>query len=309
MNRLFWGAVSALMLAAPGAWAQLGGAKPIGFETRSADGTPLNLTGFVFEPPEPAKSAVVLLLSSAGMSDAVQGHYGRELSKDGHLVLALDSFTPRKISRTVNDQSQIGSMQMALDALLAREFIASAYPAVKRFAVMGFSKGGLASLFAADRRFHSARSQRFDAYLALYPSCAFAAKNPQPSGPVLMLFGAKDDYSGVEPCLQWAERFKSAGGAIEAKVYPDAHHSFDGDPSLTTPLYLARAENFLRCLVLLEDDGQWSYQGKRYPDQLATYPDLVKTCVRRGASIATNLKAKAAATDDAKAFLRSSLLR
>lgn len=285
--------------------AQLPGSKTVQIESRDARGSPLSLTGHVFEPSGPAHSAVVLLHSSAGLTEAVQGHYGKELSAAGHLVLAVDSFKPRGILRTTDDQSQVGSIHMALDGLYARQFLVRTYPGLRRLVLMGFSKGGLATLFAADGRLHPGVTDRYDAYIAVYPSCAFIARNPKPIGPVLMLLGEKDAYSGVEPCQKWAATFEKAGGPTKVLVYPDAYHLFDGDPRASSPVYLARGESFANCLVHIEDDGQWSYRGKLYPDQLSTYTDLSRSCVVRGVSFATNLKAKAAALADIKAFLTS----
>ncbi len=302
MNKLI---ISILMLFfGQHAAAQSMGGKPVSFDSSDAKTGRLVLTGFVFEPASPAHSAVVLLISSGGINDAIQGHYGRELSKAGHLVIAVDSFTPRRIlNGTTFDQSQVGSYHMTVDGYDAKKFLSKAYPSIKRYSVMGFSKGGLAAMFAADQAFHSNETDRFDAHVALYPSCAFAARNPKPVGPLLILLGAKDDYSGVEPCVQWGDRFRAAGGKVEFKTYPDAHHSFDGDPSRFPPVYVGRAENFSRCLVLMEGDGRWSYRDKFYVDQLDTYPDLKRTCVRFGGTVGTNLKAKASATEDAKVFL------
>lgn len=283
---------------------QLTGGKTVSFDASAAKSGKLTLTGFVFEPANPPNSAVVLLVSSGGINDAIQGHYGRDLSKAGHLVLAVDSFVPRQIlNGTTFDQSQVGSFHMTLDAFDAKRYIAKTYPTIKKFTVMGFSKGGLATMFAADKSFHSNENDRFDSHIAVYPSCAFAARNPKPVGPLLILLGAKDDYSGIDPCVQWSDKFKTAGGKVEIKIYPDAHHSFDGDPSRTNPFYLGRAENFSRCLVLMEDDGRWSYRDKFYTEQLDTYRDLVRSCVKLGATVGTNLRAKASATEDAKSFL------
>ena len=304
MIKAFIHAVWALaVLAAEPAYAQLAGSKTVAIESRNARGEPVQLSAHVFEPAQAARTAVILLHSSVGMTEAVQGHYGKELSAAGHLVVAVDSFKGRGILRTVDDQSQAGSIHMALDGLYARQYVLRNYPGIVRSVVMGFSKGGLAAMMAADRTFHAAMAERFDAHIALYPSCAFMARHPKPVGPLLMLLGEKDGYSGVEPCQQWGAAFARAGAQVKTIIYPDAQHLFDGDPQVSSVTYLSRAENFSKCLVYLEDNGQWSYRDKLYPDQLATYGDLSRSCVTRGASFATNLRAKEAALRDIKSYL------
>lgn len=292
-----------LALSALTAQAQLQGSRSVTFDAATTNGASLTLSADLFEPAVPASIAIVLLHSSGGMNNHVQGHYGREFSASGHLVLAVDSFKPRGIIRTTDNQSQAGSIDMALDGIYARKYLAKTYPSIKKFVVMGFSKGGLAAMFLADKTFHSKESERFDRHVAVYPACGFRARNPKPVAPLLMLLGEKDEYAGLEPCKQWAAEFEKAGGKVDITVYPDAYHSFDGAPELTRPLYLPRAESFARCLVLMEDDGQWNYRGTLYPGQLATYADLSKTCVTRGASVGTNLKAKADATEAVKQYL------
>ena len=292
-----------LALSAMTAQAQLQGSRSVTFETATTNGISLTLSADLFEPAVPASVAVVLLHSSGGINNHVQGHYGREFSASGHLVLAVDSFRPRGIIRTTDDQSQVGSIDMALDGIYARKYLAKTYPGVKKFVVMGFSKGGLAAMFLADKTFHPKESERFDGHVAVYPACGFRARNPKPVGSLLMLLGDKDEYTGLEPCKQWAAEFEKAGGKADITVFADAYHSFDGAPELTTPRYLPFAESFARCLVHVEDDGQWNYRGRLYPAQLATYADLSKTCVKRGASVGTNLKAKSDATEAVKQYL------
>lgn len=286
------------------AQAQMTTGRSITFDAVTAEGTALALQGRLFEPDQPANTAVVLLHSSGGLQDARDGHYGKVFSEAGFLVLAVDSFTPRGIIRTTDNQSQAGSIQMAKDALDARKFLQSKYGGLKKFVVMGFSKGGLAALFTADKTFFPNEDQRFDAHIAFYPSCAFRAKNPKPNGPIHMFIGEKDDFSGVTPCVEWGEAYAMKGGSFEYKTYKDAHHTFDGAASTPQAHYLPRAENFLNCLVLVSDDGQWEYNGKTYPTQLSTYPDLSRTCIKKGATIGTNLSAKEAATADALAIIR-----
>ena len=49
----------------------------------------------------------------------------------------------------------------------------------------------------------------------------------RPYAPLLVLIGAKDDWTPAAPCVQWTERAQALGAPMRIKVYPDAHHGFD----------------------------------------------------------------------------------
>jgi hypothetical protein len=91
-------------------------------------------------------------------------------------------------------------------------------------------------------------------------------------------------------------------------VYPNATHGWDGDPALTGLIRLSLVENYKDCMVYLEEDGTVIHEGRKYgPNDAALIAELRKTCVKRGASIWTNVRQKEAATADAIAFLNRTI--
>src|ERR1700730_4657912 len=98
-------------------------------------------------------SAVVLLHGSAGIGANVN-RWADELNGLGVGAFLVDSFTGRGIVQTVTDQSQLSSLAMIMDAYRALEIL-SKHSAIdpSRIAVMGFSKGGFAALYASLKRF------------------------------------------------------------------------------------------------------------------------------------------------------------
>lgn len=195
---------------------------------------------------------------------------------------------------------------MARDAFGASRFLRDRGTPIERQIVMGFSKGGAAALFAADRTFLPNESGRFAAALAFYPGCNTRARIPKPAGQVFMALGEKDDYSGVEPCQELATAFRAAGGTISVTVYPNASHAFDGDPARTGMQHLRSAENYMDCRLLVEQDGSLSLGERRFAaGDPKVLPAMRATCMRKGASLWTNPWQKERATADAVAFAKS----
>lgn len=296
------------MALAPLASAQPQGGEDIEFASADARGVAITLRGKLWLPALPtdaADAAVVLIHGSGGWSDAREGHHARALAAAGFAVLAFDAFGPRGASNTVDDQSRVSSLQLARDRLAASRVLAARGIPIARQAVMGFSKGGAAALFANDRHFLPEAPARFAAVVAFYPACSTRARHPKPAAPVFFALGELDDYAGVTPCVELAADMRQAGGIAEVTVYPDSAHNFDGDPARTAMLRLPQAENYKDCRLLVEDDGSMTLVDRRFAANDPTVLGAMKaTCMRRGASIWTNPRQKERATSDSIAFLK-----
>jgi dienelactone hydrolase len=255
-------------------------------------------------PAGPPKGAVVLVHGSSGWSDHPVGHYARAFSVAGYAALAVDSYGPRGVASTAEDQSRVQTLHMTRDAFGARRFLVERGIAPDRIGIMGFSKGGIVALYAADRNFLPDEADRFRVALPFYPGCVIRPRVPKPAAEVYMALGEDDNWSGVKPCQDLAGDYSRAGGKITVKIYPSAAHGWDGDPARTGSVYLPGVENYSRCMLYLEEGGYVVYEGKQYgPNDAALIVELRKSCVKRGASVWTNLGQKAAATADAIAFL------
>jgi len=259
-------------------------------------------------PPAPFGTrvpALVILHGSEGVSDAREGAWGRDLAALGMVVFVVDSFTPRNVKTAVDDQTRVTTGQMLGDAFGALEFLAQ-HPFVDplRIAVMGMSKGGGAALLAADRRAR-AGGRPFAAHITLYPLCLSQYRVPQPAGALLMLLGAEDDYTGVKPCADYAERIRKAGGSVELKTYAGAHHGFDGDPRNIGGHRLATAQNFSDCVMMIEDDGRTvlAKTGQALGTPQAALAALKRDCMRSGATVASSAAARKQALADITTFL------
>ena len=252
--------------------------------------------GYLYRPEASGKApAVVIVHGSSGVRVVREGFWAGELSQAGMAALVTDSFTPRGVSTTIEDQSQVAQAQMVRDAYAALAYL-SALPYVDdaRVAVMGFSKGGGVALLSSDRRTRP-DARGFAAHIPLYPSCTTQYRNPQTTAPLLILIGAADNYTGVKTCAQYAERMRAAGGSVQLKLYPGAHHGFDADTRNYRPFYSAQAQNFRDCVVYLEDDGR----------AVSAIPQ--RECMKLGATIGGDYGAKMQALQDVKAFLKTTL--
>lgn len=293
--------------------AQPSGGVAVSFTTQDASGNSLALRGQLWAPPGSPRGAVVLVHGSEGWTDHREGHYGRALSAAGYAALAIDTFGPRGISQTAENQAQVTNLQLTRDAFSARRFLLERGFAADRLAVMGFSKGGVVALYAADRNFLPAEADRFSVAIPFYPGCNIRPRAPKPASVVFMALGEKDDYTGIKTCQDIADDFSKAGGKISVKVYADATHGFDGNPANTSMINLRFVENYMDCIAYVEEDGHFTYAAKRYTQNdssiLAMIADMRKSCVRKGASVWTNTRQKEAATRDVIDFLNNSFAK
>jgi dienelactone hydrolase len=288
----------------PVAHAQPTGGVAAAFPSKDAAGAPMSLQGMLWAPSGTPRGAVVLVHGSSGWTDHTVGHYGRAFSAAGYVALAVDSFGPRGVGSTAEDQSRVKALDMARDAFAARRFLVERGIAPERIGIMGFSKGGIVALYAADRNFLPDEAERFRVALPYYPGCVVRPRVPKPAAEVYMALGEKDDWSGVKNCQILADDYSRAGGKITVKVYPNATHGWDGNPAATGLFRLPFVENYMDCMVYLEEGGHVLHDGRQYgPNDTALIAELRKTCVKKGATLWTNLTQKAAGTQDAIAFL------
>ena len=306
----FIAAVAALLMGASATAQILPGAQRVELEVAGEKG-PRTFVAFGFAPADPKTRrvpAVVLLHGSDGVTNAREGAWAREIASMGAVAFVVDSFGPRNVRSTIDDQTRVATGAMIEDAFLALEYLSSQdFVDPDRIAVMGFSKGGGAALLASDRRSLRA-GQPFSAHVALYPFCSTQYRAPQPGGPLLVAIGDADDYTGVKTCADYVERIRKAGGRAELKLYKGAAHGFDTAQGAGQ---IASAQNFRDCVMMIEDDGSTvlAKTGQALPDPQKAIEALKRECMRTGATIAANPAARRQVAEDVKAFLRTHLFK
>jgi dienelactone hydrolase len=149
-------------------------------------------------------------------------------------------------------------------------------------------------------------------HVPVYPACATQYLRRKTTGaPILMLIGGADDYAGVTPCTDYAEKLRRDGAKIEVKVYPDALHGFDAERPYSNP----KGENWSRCIFEEQADGSFKERfsglvtndakGRSIEANRQKALSLSRTYGIRGGP---NAAAKTAFLEDLKAAVRRHLL-
>ena len=201
------------------------------------DGT--QLKAWVLQPAAPIKGSVVALHGCGGLyatSGARKGQLNARhqamadmLLAQGYAVVFPDSLTPRGVTRLCTQKigaRSITQTQRRLDVLATLNWVAAQpWATPSKIALLGWSHGGSAVLAATDGGHGEVAAQAVKASVAIafYPGCNAARKvGYQPNTRLVMLLGAKDDWTPPGPCVE-------LGRAVDAEVhvYPDSYHDFD----------------------------------------------------------------------------------
>ena len=110
-------------------------------------GTPVTLAGELRVAQGVGRMPVVVLVHGSSGIGSNTDVWARQFNQMGVSAFILDSFTGRGLTLVGPDQSQLGRLNLSLDAYRALEVLAK-HPRVdpKRIVLMGFSRGGQATL-------------------------------------------------------------------------------------------------------------------------------------------------------------------
>lgn len=202
----------------------------------------------VYRPAGKGPFPAVVLLHHCGGIRGTTVEWRRRLVDWGYVVAVPDSFTPRGFPNGVcGDGSKVTGATRARDAYAALHRLEQRTDVIPgRIAVMGHSHGGAAVLATVSEaiepfaRSHAQANGTFRAAIAYYPWCGDHSVYTFGNGdvystsvPLLILAGEKDDWTPAAPCVELVNAARGAGLPVEIKVYPGAHHGFDGTAPLT----------------------------------------------------------------------------
>jgi len=203
---------------------------------------------------------VVLQHGSAGMAPNVE-MWARELNKIGVSTFALDGFTGRGLTDVNANQALLGRLNFILDIYRALDVLAK-HPSIDptRIALMGFSRGGQATLYASLKRFHRLWNKsgvEFAAYVPFYPDCmtTFLSDNDVVGRPIRIFGGTQDDYNPIAASKAYVERLRAAGADVELTEYPNASHAFDNPLGAQPAMLRPDFQSARNCKIQEEADG------------------------------------------------------
>lgn len=200
-------------------------------------GEPVEITGRLAGLRDgPRQPAVIFLHGANGPKSGAAWNWSQILGLRGYATLRLDSYTARGIGDVAVDQATAPQFMPIYDAYRAVEVLA-AMPEIDadRIYLMGFSRGGTATLYASLRRFHDAfgpMAGRIAGYVPLYAACNFTLEGELNlvDAPVRLIHGRLDDWTPLAPCQDYADRLAAEGADVTLTPLDGAHHAFD-DPT------------------------------------------------------------------------------
>jgi dienelactone hydrolase len=166
------------------------------------------------------------------------------LTKQGFVVLMVDSFTPRGVKNMCEPAKFDERVYTArpFDSLAALQFLQKqSFVDPSRIGIMGWSEGGGAVL--DDVSDDALRSNNgFKAAVAFYPSrcnSMMIGEEWSTTIPLLVLVGGKDNWTPASACISALQKRPE----VDVKLYPSAYHDFDwpNDRIHQLPLYQTSA--------------------------------------------------------------------
>jgi dienelactone hydrolase len=269
-----------------------------------AYGRPTTIAGVLRVAQGAGRMPLVVLVPGSGGISASADVWDRQFESMGISTFTMDSFAGRGIVSTVVDQSQLGRLNMILDLYRSLAVLA-AHPRVdpNRIAVMGFSRGGQATLYAALKRFHKMWNPGGGdpaAYIALYPPCitTYVGDTDVSDHPIRIFHGIADDYVEIGPCRSYFARLKAAATDIQMTEYPDTWHAYDSPLLPPAPAVVPNGQT-THCVLKEDPVGTIINAATQKPFTNAD------ACVGRNPHVAYSASSTHATEDAVKALLRT----
>jgi dienelactone hydrolase len=255
-----------------------------------AAGRPATISGALKTAQGSGQLPLVIILHGSGGIEENAAVWERLFASLGISTFDIDSFTGRGIVSTVADQAQLGRLNMILDLYRSLAILA-AHPRVdpNRIAVMGFSRGGQAAVYATLKRFQRMwNPSGIDpaAYIALYAPCitTYIGDTEVTDHPIRIFHGRSDDWVEIAPCRAYFERLRVTSKDVQMIEYPNTWHAFDYPSLPSKPISVPYAQT-THCVLKEEPMGTIVNVATHKP---FTYAD---DCLGRNAHVAYSAQA------------------
>lgn len=262
--------------------------------------------------------AVVISHDSGGVNAKLFDVWARNLNDVGIAVFIVDSFKPRGIDSTTNNQGQVDVSANTADALFALKLLAT-HPQIDSMRIfhMGGSRGGTSvfeTYFDLVRKAVITDDLKFAGNIPIYQgNCNTRFRYDRGNtnrAPMLGLLGGADDGTPADACVAYYSELKAAGVNVTWKVYPGAFHNFDGSTQQT---YLAQGITAKNCSIevfLTDVKGGGLGEARDYKtgapiNGWAEWNKAFAACNSRGFTVAANGSAKEQAVKDVIEFVKA----
>jgi len=214
------------------------------FLNGETEGKPVKISGKLQFPTKKwaGRLPAIVLLHGGGGVNSNQINWAKDFRRIGLATFIVDSNSARgcrsrkgTVVMCENNHLHQGMAHIA-DAYRALEIL-STHPRIDstRVAVIGFSVGARAALYASVKRFQKmwgTSGLEFAAHIPLYPSCRtiFDKDELVSDHPIRIFYGSLDEFSSPEFCEEYVNRLRKAGKDVTITIYPGVHHGFDRKP-------------------------------------------------------------------------------
>jgi dienelactone hydrolase len=274
------------------------------FLNGDANGKPVTMTGEFRIAQGSGRLPVVVLMHGSGGIGANIEPWTRKFNAMGISTFTIDGFTGRGLTAVNTDQASLGRLNFILDIYGALGLLAK-HPRVdpERIALMGFSRGGQAALYASLTRFNKLWNKsgiQFAAYIPFYPDCAttYSGDGELADRPIRIFHGIPDDYNPVASCKPYIQRLRETGRDIALTEYPDAQHGFDTPLNVGAVIVATNAQTVRGCKIREAEGGVLLNVATQQP---FSYKD---DCVQLNPHVGGNAEATQAARIAVSDFVR-----
>ncbi|MBR0903705.1 dienelactone hydrolase family protein [Bradyrhizobium liaoningense] len=272
----------------------------------AAAGKPVTVAGELRVAQGTGKLPVVVLMHGSSGVGATTEAWVHAFNAMGISTFVIDGFTGRGLTVVGPNQALLGRLNLIVDIYRALEILAK-HPRVDpdRIVLMGFSRGGQATLYASLDRFNKLWNRsgiQFAAYIPFYPDCSttYVGDSEVTARPIRIFHGTPDDYNPVKSCKAFVDRLKTAGRDVVLTEYPDSAHGFDsGLLGANTVAVSANAQTVRNCSIKEGDGGVLMNGDTKAP---FSYKD---SCVELNPHVGGNPKTAAEARKAVEEFLQA----
>jgi dienelactone hydrolase len=248
------------------------------------------------------RAPVVLLVHGTVGAGPRERRWAEELNSFGVGAFILDSFTGRGLSPPFESGAVPSPLTIIIDSYRALSLLAK-HPQIdpKRIVIMGFSRGGVAALYASLQRFQRLQGPNdleFAAYIPFYANCTITYIDDErvTDRPIRLHHGTDDENLPIGACREYVKRLRVGGTDVLLTEYLGARHLFDNSDLPPTSVQ-ARGLNWTRCRFSERTVGEIAS-----PETNRAF-SLSDPCFSRGPTVGYSRTAHAEALQAVKTFL------